>query len=681
MYELVICEKPKAALRIAESLADGKPEKVSVKGVPYYKLTHKKKKITVGCAVGHLFVLAETNGGTWKYPIFDVSWQPIYKVRKITFSKKYFDVLKKLSKDAKEFTIACDYDIEGETIGLNVLRFICKKKDANRMKFSTLTKGDLVKAYEKKSKHIDWGLANAGETRHELDYYYGINLSRALTLAVKAAGSFMVLSSGRVQGPALKIIVDKEKEIKAFKSKPFWQIDLKANVNNKSFNALHEKDKFWKKAEAEKVMKTVKGQKKAIVKNMERKKFDQLPPTPFDLTSLQIEAYRCFRFSPKETLAIAQELYLAGLISYPRTSSQKLPLEIGYKRILNKIKKQDFYKSFCEKLLTKKLKPNNGTKTDPAHPAIYPTGLVTHIKEKNAQLYDLIMRRFLATFADKAVRETMKADLDVKGEIFITKGTRTVEKGWHDFYGKYVSFKDEEFPRLEKGKTVDVEKIDLTEKQTQPPKRYTPASIIKELTKRNLGTKATRAAIIDTLYQRHYVKNEAIEATELGMCTVETLEKYSPRILDEELTRHFEEELEKIQNKKKKPATILKEAKTVLKKILTDFKKKEKKIGEGLKEAIRVTRREASIIGPCPNCEGDMRILFSRKTKKFFAACNKYPDCKTTYPLPAGKIVKTGKVCEKCNTPIIKVIRRAKRPFEMCLDPKCETKAHWNKKT
>src|SRR3989338_9751031 len=329
MYELIITEKPQAALKIATALADGKPIKENMQGVPYYKITRGRKDIIVACAVGHLYGLDEKEK-SWKFPRFDILWQPAHETKKTAaFSKKYLQTIKKLCKEANEFTVATDFDVEGEVIGLNVIRHACKKKDANRMKFSTLTKPDLIEAYENKLSHLDWGQANAGETRHFLDFYNGISYSRALTSSIKTAGSFKIMSTGRVQGPALKIIVDREKEIKAFKPVPFWQIELQGAVNNGNIDAWHKEDKFWERKNAEDIFNNVKDEKKAVIDKVEKKEFNQMPPVPFDLTTLQIEAYRCHKASPKETLSITQELYTSGLISYPRTSSQQLPEKIG----------------------------------------------------------------------------------------------------------------------------------------------------------------------------------------------------------------------------------------------------------------------------------------------------------------------------------------------------------------
>ena len=218
-YELIICEKPNAALKIANAITDKTVKKNSYGTVPYYEITHKGKDIVVASTVGHLYTVAEKNKKAWTYPIFDMEWVPTSQVDKsAAFTIKYLNVLKKLVKDADSFTIATDFDVEGEVIGYNVLKFVCKKKDANRMKFSTLTKEDLIKSYETKHKTLEWGQVNAGITRHEMDWLYGINLSRALTLSIKkASGRFKLLSSGRVQGPALKILVDREKKISEFK--------------------------------------------------------------------------------------------------------------------------------------------------------------------------------------------------------------------------------------------------------------------------------------------------------------------------------------------------------------------------------------------------------------------------------------------------------------------------------
>ena len=186
MVELIIAEKPSAALKLATALAEGKITRRKYGKIPAYEIKHKNKKILIACAVGHLYTVAEKNKKGWTYPVFEVEWKPSHETAKSSaYLKAYIDVIKKLAKHADKFTVATDYDIEGEVIGYNVIRFACNQKDARRMKFSTLTKPDLIKAYAAASPTLDWGQAHAGETRHFLDWLYGINISRALTLSIK----------------------------------------------------------------------------------------------------------------------------------------------------------------------------------------------------------------------------------------------------------------------------------------------------------------------------------------------------------------------------------------------------------------------------------------------------------------------------------------------------------------
>jgi DNA topoisomerase-1 len=663
-YELIITEKPQAALKIASSL--GKSTKKSDKNIPYYEVERDGKKIIVACAVGHLFTLKQNISGS-EIPVFDIVWVPNSFVREKDFSKKYYDTLSKLIKNAGSLTVATDYDIEGEVIGLNVVRFIGGQKDANRMKFSTLTEKELNKAYEEKSKHIDWGQAIAGETRHYLDWFYGINLSRALMNAIKTTGKFRIMSIGRVQGPTLKLIVEKEKKISEFKAAPYWQIFIKLKDSKIEF--LHNKDIF-NKSELKKFENLIGKTGKAETKNT----LQTLSPNPpFNLTKLQTEAYRLYSITPSKTLQAAQSLYLSGLISYPRTSSQKLPPSIGYREILKKLSKR--YKA--EKLITRK-KPVEGKKSDPAHPSIYPTGNFKSLVGNEKRIYDLIVRRFLSLFIEDAVIENKTIKIEIEKLIFIKKGTKIKKKNWLEIYP--IRIKETSLPQI-KG---DVKIVDLRieEKETNPPNRYSPASIISELEKRNLGTKATRASILETLYYRNYIKDQSIKATPLGISLIETLEKHSPIIIDEALTREFEKGMGSIQSSKKfykeKEEKILDMAKETIIKISKQFKKEEKAIGKELLTAnlkLREEQKKENALNICPICKkGNLGITYSRKTKRQFVACDAYPKCKTTFSLPPNTgIKKEGKNCEACGFPKLISIKRGRKPWRFCFNPQCPT--------
>lgn len=673
--ELIITEKPSAAKKIAEALSESKIEYKKKDDVIYYIIKRNNKTITIVPAVGHIFTVAEKIK-SFKYPSFDLIWKPVYEENKNSFYvKKYAEVIKEKSNTSNSFVVACDYDVEGEVIGLNVIRFLCNQKDAKRMKFSTLTKPDLIESYENIKKTINWGQAKAGEIRHFLDWLYGINLSRALTLAVRRNKAYTTMSSGRVQGPTLKILAEREKEIKSFIPKKYWQISILALAKNGTIKASHEKDIFWDEKEADSILEKIKG-KNGYIKDIKKSEFKQQPPTPFDLTTLQTEAYSIFGFSPAKTLEYAQELYIKGYISYPRTSSQQLSEKIGFKKIITSLIKNPTY-SFAKNLLTKNLKPNNGKKTDPAHPAIYPTGILPENLEKNHQkLYDLIVRRFFSTFGDYAIRETQTIIIDINNEKFISKGTITKEKGWHIYYEPYLKLKEEELPKTEINEKLEIKKINKEEKETQPPKRYTEASLIKVLEDKNLGTKSTRAEIIQTLYKRGYIIGKKIEVTDLGLKTIETLQKYCPDIIDEELTRDIESDMEKIREQKIDPSKVLEKAKKELTKILDQFKKNENNIGKELSQVIKEIENKKNYIGKCPNCkEGDLKIIKNKKKNTNFIACNKYPECKTTFSLPKHytNIKSTDEICSLCNSPIIELTTN-KKTQKICINPTCPSK-------
>jgi DNA topoisomerase-1 len=349
---------------------------------------------------------------------------------------------------------------------------------------------------------------------------------------------------------------------------------------------------------------------------------------------------------------------------------------------LSRIKK---YEPMCKELLSlPSLKPVEGNRIDSAHEAIHPTVEPPrdNLSGPAQKIYDLICRRFLSAFAKNAIRESIEVVIDVEGNKFLTNGRRTLEKGWMEFYGPFARFEETSLPDLKKGDRLDVKKLEMLDKETLPPKRYSQASIINELEKRNLGTRATRSSILQTLYDRNYIIDRNIHVTDLGLKMAQVIKNYVPDFADEKLTRKFEEELEGVMSGKEKKEKVLDDARVAVTKICDEFKQHEDDIGKELGEAIMQMQDEKSVLGKCPNCGKDLKVMFSPKTRKYFVGCTGYKDgCRTAFPLPGRASVQPlNKVCDKCKTPIIKVIRKGRRQFIMCLDPKCETKADWGKR-
>ncbi|MBN1785247.1 MAG: DNA topoisomerase I [Candidatus Bathyarchaeota archaeon] len=680
-YTLIVTEKPHSAKRIAEALdSQGKPKQFKENGVPYF-VASRDRELVVVPSIGHLYTIVHETGTKSNYPVFNFKWTPRHLAEKDAKRIRYWiETFSKLSYDADTFVSACDYDIEGSLIGYFILKYACggKETSAKRMKFSTLTKAELEQAYMQPLPSLDFPLIEAGRTRHEVDWLYGINLSRALTLAARRwSGRYYTLSTGRVQGPTLQFLAEREKEIHGFVPTPYWQIKAEAEILNSVVETEYEKKRIDTRAEADAVVEACAGEAGRVI-TVEVRRVNQKPPFPFDVGTLQREAYSLFGYSPRRTLAIAQRLYLDALISYPRTSSQKLPPLIGYKTILNAFKQKREYAKLAEKLLEKEqLKPREGKKEDSAHPAIYPTGKLPEkpLGPSEKRIWDLVVRRFLTVFGDDALKEILKASLNVNGYSFFLRGRRILKQGWMEYYLPYARSEEVLLPQIEESDLVRLRRVIREEKFTCPPPRYNPSSLLKRMDELGIGTKATRADIIHTLYNRGYVRDERIVVTKLGFDVIDVLDKYAPILTSAQLTRELEDKMEQIRNNKMKRKTVLNEVVEQLKPQLEHFKENEESIGEVLTRAIQRAQAQERIVGKCPNCDtGNLTIVYSRKTGKRFIGCSNYFKgvCSTSFPLPQrGTVKPTGNRCKACGWPQILVRFKGRIPWNLCFNPDC----------
>jgi DNA topoisomerase-1 len=486
----------------------------------------------------------------------------------------------------------------------------------------------------------------------------------------------MTISTGRVQGPTLGFLVAKEKAINRFVPKPFWELKAYINLNG-SLEAKYENKIIKTKSEATAVINKCKG-KDGQVEKIDIKQFSKMPPTPFNLGTLQNEAYTLFGYLPRYTLNIVQHLYLEALISYPRTDSQKLPPTINFTKILRNLSKTPEYRRYSIELLKrKKLSPHNGKKDDPAHPAIYPTG---NVPEKNLlssekKVLDLIIRRFMAVFGKPTIKKSIKVTININKNRFHLNGIQTLNEGWQFFYKPYIRSVDILLPQLEVGQTVKVLSIVSNEKFTKPPSRYNPSSLLKRMEEKGIGTKSTRTGIIQTLYNRKYITHEKMVVTDLGMKVFEILKKYCPIVVSIKLTSSLEEKMKKIREKNEKREIILKNVIVTLDSFIYTFKQNEKKIGEKLSSAIKKFTLENRVIGPCPVCiTGKIIIQYSKKTGKRFIGCTNYFEkkCTTSFSLPQkGAIKPHTKKCHKCGWPTVRIETKRKIQWILCFNPVC----------
>jgi len=654
MSILIIAEKPSVAQKIAYALKKDFPTLIKKynKKVSYYELKNQNDSVFISPAVGHLFTLKEKSQSL---PIFDLEWLPAFKVNSSAYyTKDYLDTIGMLINNSSIIIIATDYDIEGSLIGYNIVKYFNQTNKARRMKFSTVTLNELYDSF-KNTLDFDIYNAYAGEVRHTIDWYYGINLSRVVMNAIRGAGRYKILSIGRVQGPMLYFLVKREKEIENFKPEKYWQ--LSAEVKKKKF--LHIKNPFKIKEEVEQSKINTSKTGKISISSSIRKSY---PLPPFDFTTLQTEAYRLYGFIPVKTQEISQSLYEKGMISYPRTSSQKLPPQINVKEIIYKLSSQPSFSDLANKLIaSNKFKPREGKKED-VHPALYPTGVIDKISSDEEKLYKLIVHRFLACFADPAEIKENKVILNAK-EIYQTTISGIITKGWLEFY-PYTNEKSEEMVFAE-GEEVNISKVNIEEKETSPPARYTPASILQLMEKENIGTKTTRAIVLDTLYKRGYVTGKQLTVTPLGIIIYDVFKKYSPEIVDPSLTRRLEDEMERIQNNEISKEQVLEDAKEIVSKIVHELLKHEKEVGLELKLKLE----ESEKFAPC-SCGGYLKVINYKGSK--FLGCSNYPKCKITFTLPPTYLFTYAGQCEICGSPKIWIIK-GKQRYQKCLNQKCES--------
>ncbi len=683
-YTLIITEKPDAAQRIAEALDyEKKPKKVEERGVPYF-LVHRDKKLVVVPALGHLYTVVHERGGRNHYPVFSLKWAPRYLTEKnAKQTRTWIEVISKLADNAERYIDACDYDIEGSLIGYCILKYACENKEdeAKRMKFSTLTKDELEKAYEEPLPQLDFALIEAGKTRHEVDWLYGVNISRALTLAANRwSGRYTTLSIGRVQGPTLRFLVGREREIQSFVPTPYWNIMAEFEIEGAVYEAEYEKGVIGRRAEADAITEACFG-KNGEIRNIEVKRFEQVPPIPFDLGALQAEAYGLFGYTPRRTAGIAERLYLEALISYPRTSSQKLPPAINYKAILSGLSREPTYKELVSELLKiERLRPREGAREDPAHPAVYPTGNMseTALDEPERRIWDLIVRRFMAVFGESAIKQSVRVSIHVDGHNFYLRGRQVLKEGWMRFYKPYIRTEEVLLPPIKEGDIIRLKRIVREDKFTKPPPRYNPSSLLKKMEEVGIGTKATRADIIETLYSRRYVMEERIIVTDLGFDVIDVLRKYCPSVISVKLTQELEKRMEHIQRNSEKRENVLVDAVNRLKPLLEGFKEREETIGQALSNAVKRAKMQERIVGNCPICgTGQLMILYSRRTGKRFIGCTNYFKglCKTSFPLPQKGTVKPARRnCRSCGWPLVQVRIKVRRPWMLCFNPSCPLK-------
>ena len=666
--KLVICEKNISARRIAYILSDGKTRSTRLGKTPVYEFTRDGETWKIVGLRGHIINLDfPSSYNSWnEIPPADlIKVEPIKKI-----SEKAIAAALKTLVDKNPFVIvATDYDREGELIGVEAIDLVkgynTQINKIKRAKFSAITGYEIKNAFEKLAD-VDYNLSSAGETRQVIDLIWGAVLTRFVSLTAHRLGREF-LSIGRVQSPTLALMVEREKEIKNFVPKTFWKI-IATLKKDQVFDVVHVKGQFWDEQKVKQIYDKVKNCKEAIIKKAEKKLQRELPPPPFNTTSF-LESASYLGISASHAMSIAEELYMSGLLSYPRTDNTVYPPSLNIKNVLQKLLKSPFSDEAKEVLENGRQRPMRGKKLATDHPPIHPVGVPVNKKLTADQykIYELVCRRFLATLAKDAVSETMHIQVDIKGEDFKADGYRLIEPNWRNIY-KYFKEKRKPLPELSEKEKTDITRIRLKEDQTRPPARYTQGSLIAKMEQLGLGTKSTRHEIINKLHSRRYIGLSPLAPTPIGIAMVDALSDCE--VTKPQMTATLEKNMDAISDGKKTLEETVRESREMLSKVMKILENDKEKI----KDSINKAQREQNSIGKCPKCGKNMIVRISKKGKRF-VGCTGFPNCSNTYSLPQkGGIYSTDKACKKCGAPVVKIKSAGKRPWELCLNSECSEK-------
>ena len=632
-----------------------------------------KSHYTVKASVGHIRDLPKSKLGV----DIETNFEPQYI--NIRGKGDVIKELKKEAKKAKQVFLATDPDREGEAISWHLAHILSLDETENcRIEFNEITK-DAIKKAIKSPRNIKLDLVDAQQARRVLDRLLGYQISPILWQKVRKG-----LSAGRVQSVTTKLICDREKEIEAFDPKEYWTIELDAKtkegkeVTLKYYGENDKKVELENEGQVNEILEKIKG-KDLTVHSIESKSRRKSAPKPFTTSMLQQEAANKLGFTTKKTMMVAQELYegvdidgegTLGLISYIRTDSKRISEEAKEKAkefILEEY--SDKYYKFEE---NKKAKTES-KKVQDAHEAIRPTSvdrtpssIKASLSRDQYKLYDLIWRRFVASQMEDSVFDTLNLTCKVDNLIFKATGSTLKFDGYTKVYN-FTDREDKILPTVYEKDLLSSEEVRPSQHFTQPPARYTEASLVKTLEELGIGRPSTYAPTIATILNREYVEKNASSLcpTELGKIVTNILEENFQKFVDVDFTAQMENMLDDVA-----------EGDTYWKEVVADVYAPLKEAIEVAIENIEKVNMDEETDEICENCGSNMVIKYGRFGK--FIACKNYPECKTTKPL----VNKVGVKCPKCGKGDI-ILRKSKKgkAFYGCSNyPECDF-ISWNKPT
>ncbi len=671
--ELIITEKDNAARRIAEILSGDTAATERMNGVNVYKWGGTRCIGLSGHVVGVDFP-PEYNDWRDVEPV-ELIDAPIQKQ---PTQENIVAALRRLARRARRVVIATDYDREGELIGKEAYELVREVNDEtpiDRVRFSSITDDEVTEAFRNPDE-LDFDLAAAGEARQTIDLVWGAALTRFLSLSARQLGDDFI-SVGRVQGPTLKLIVDREREIDAFDPESYWELfaDVK-KAGGTAFEAQYfyeaddgtEAERIWDEDRANAVNDALSTADTATVESVRRRTRTDEPPAPSNTTQF-ISAASSLGYSAQRAMSIAEDLYTAGYLTYPRTDNTVYPDDLDPAELLNALSTDRDFGDDAESLLEQdEISATAGEEETTDHPPIHPTGELPsagELDEDERDVYELVARRFLATVAPEAVWEHLRvvAVVTANGEEHTLKanGKRLLEAGYHDVY-PYVSATENVVPDVDTDEQLALTDLCFEAKQTQPPRRYGQSRLIETMEELGIGTKATRHDVIQKLYDRGYIESDPPRPTRLARAVVEASEEFADRIVSEEMTAQLEADMRAIADGEADIEEVTADSREILGQVFDHLSESREEVGDHLRKSLKADKT----LGTCPDCGDDLLVRQSRNGS-YFVGCNGYPECQYTLPLPStGKPLLLEEQCEDHGLRDVKMLAGRKTFLHGC---------------
>ena len=654
--DLIVTEKDNAARRIAEIRSGDTASTERRNGVNVYRWGDKRCVGLSGHVVGVDF---PSEYADWR----DVQPAELVdaEIVKTPTQQNIVRTLRQLARRADAVTIATDYDREGELIGKEAYELIREETAApiDRVRFSSITENEVTNAFENPDE-LDFDLAAAGEARQVIDLLWGAALTRFLSLSAGQLGDDFI-SVGRVQSPTLKLIVDREREIRAFDPEDYWELFADVRKDDTTFEAQYfsredgtEQERVKDEADAEAAYERLRAAGTATVESVTRRSRTDDPPEPFD-TTRYISAAGSVGLSAQKAMSVAEELYTAGYITYPRTDNTVYPEDLDPEALLASFTEHYLFGDDAASLLeADDIEPTAGDEETTDHPPIHPTGEIPDrgdLSDDEWDAYELVVRRFFATVADPAEWEHLKVVADADGCSLKANGKRLLTPGYHDVY-PYRSTAENHVPAVENGERLAIEDTRIEAKQTQPPRRRGQSRLIEEMSDLGIGTKSTRHNTLQKLYDRGYVEGDPPRPTKLATAVVEAAEKFADRIVDEGMTAQLEADMRAIVDGEKDLEAVTDESRAMLQRIFEELHDSRSEVGEHLRESMKADRT----LGPCPDCGESLLVRRSRQGS-YFVGCDGFPSCRYTLPLPnSGEPTVLEDACEEHGLKHVKML-------------------------